>query len=125
MYTTEDKIFNLTNELVVSVEEDFYFLDIDFDSTNCNIIFQEIAKLFLEKDQLNLFRKEAILFIKECLREVDKNGENNYTLFFDNLNILLELDFIELEDIEKLKIRIMNKCAIENKDKKLALTNIS
>lgn len=125
MYTTEDKIFNLTNELVVSVEEDFYFLDIDFDSTNCNIIFQEIAKLFLEKDQLNLFRKEAILFIKECLREVDKNGENNYTLFFDNLNILLELNFIELEDIEKLKIRIMNRCAIENKDKKLALTNIS
>ena len=125
MYTTEDKIFNLTNELVVIVEEDFYFLDIDFDSTNCNIIFQEIAKLFLEKDQLNLFRKEAILFTKECLREVDKNGENNYTLFFDNLNILLELDFIELEDIEKLKIRIMNKCAIENKDKKLALTNIS
>lgn len=121
----DDKIWLLVNEFVVNLEETFYTSDIEFNSEKCEYIFYEIAELFLEKNKFELYRIELYKYTRKCFGEIDQDGLNDCSLFYDNLNILLELDFITIEDIEKLKTRINNQIVINNKNKELTLSNIS
>lgn len=125
MYITDDKVLAVTNELIINIEENFYFLDVEFDNTNCNLVFCEIGKLFAEKNKLELLKIELYSFTRECYRNININEKNTYLLFYDNLDILLSLDFITEEDITKLKIRIMNDMAINSENKQLVLTSVS
>ena len=121
----DEKIWHIANEFVVNIEETFYTLDIDFHSENCNILFYEIVKLFVEKGHIYDYRIEVHKFMKKCYGEVDKNGPNDYSLFYDNINILLELDYINNEDTEKLKLKVKNQIVINNRGEQKTLSHTS
>ena len=121
----DEKIWHIANEFVVNIEEDFYALDIDFNSENCNILFYEIIKLFIEKGHIYDYKIELHNFKRKCYFEADKNGPNDYSLFYDNINILLELDYINTEDIERLKFRVKNQIVINNRGEQKSLSRTS
>ena len=99
----DERLNLLTNEVVANIEEEFYVIDVEFDSTYCNKIFYDLALIFYSKNILATYKIEMYKFIKKCINFVDVNNKNDYRLFLDNLNFLLEIDCIKSEDLLKIK----------------------
>lgn len=99
-----EKFCLLVNEIVANIEEQFYTIDVDFDSTNCNELFNDLARLFYEKNILNIYKIEMYKFIRKCMTCMDIDNNNNYTLFLSRINFLLEIEGINLEDLNKIRM---------------------
>lgn len=121
----DETIWHLANDFVVTLEENFYTSDIEFDSDKCDYIFYEIGKMFVEKNKYTLYRIELYKFIRKCFSSIDKDGLNNYSIFYNNLNLFLELDFMDMNDIQNLKARINNRFELNKNNKEIVLSNIS
>lgn len=113
----DEKLNLLTNEVVASIEEEFYVADVEFDSVYCNQLFYDIAKLFYSKNILNLYKVEMLKLVKKCLICLNRDEKNDYTLFLNNLDFLLEIDCINEEDLHKIKSN--NIFIIKNEQKLL------
>ena len=91
-------IDNIITELIDIINEDFYLLDVNFDSDYCDIVFNEIHSAFVAAKKESQFRIEMLEFIKNCLLKVERDKEYDYKLFLNNVN-LLKLSFLKKQRI--------------------------
>lgn len=127
MNTKEEKILELCNELTLDLEERFYLLDTDFDSTNCNLIFYIICKLFIQKNLFSLFNKKMKEYIDNCFLKINLEEKQDFRFLYNNLNLLTVNNLITKKDVMIVKQMIDSYIGIkkpEEKNKVLKLSNI-
>ncbi len=127
MNTKEEKILELCNELTLDLEERFYLLDTDFDSTNCNLIFYIICKLFIQKNLFSLFNKKMREYIDNCFLKINLEEKQDFRFLYNNLNLLTVNNLIDEKDVMIVKQMIDSYIEIkkpEEKNKVLTLSNI-
>ena len=127
MNTKEEKILELCNELTLDLEERFYLLDTDFDSTNCNLIFYIICKLFIQKNLFSLFNKKMREYIDNCFLKINLEEKQDFRFLYNNLNLLTINNLIDEKDVMIVKQMIDSYIEIkkpEEKNKVLTLSNI-
>ena len=127
MNTKEEKILELCNELTLDLEERFYLLDTDFDSTNCNLIFYIICKLFIQKNLFSLFNKKMREYIDYCFLKINLEEKQDFRFLYNNLNLLTVNNLIDEKDVMIVKQMIDSYIEIkkpEEKNKVLTLSNI-
>ena len=89
---------NIISEIIDIINEEFYLLDIDFNSDYCELLFREIYNAFVASKKASEFHAEILNFIKKCLQQVERDREYDYKLFLTNVNIL-PLSFLRKEKI--------------------------
>lgn len=127
MNTKEEKILELCNELTLDLEERFYLLDTDFDSTNCNFIFYIICKLFIQKNLFSLFNKKMKEYIDNCFLRINLEEKQDFKFLYNNLNLLTVNNLITKNDVMIVKQMIDSYIVFENSEKKnkvITLSNI-
>ncbi len=103
---------NIISEIIDIVNEEFYLLDIDFNSDYCELLFKEIYQGFLSSNKTSEFHVEMLNFVKKCLAIVERDREYDYKLFLNNIHDL-PLSFFKKEKI------------IANFEKQIAIKKIS
>lgn len=103
---------NIISEIIDIINEEFYLLDIDFNSDYCEPLFREIHSAFVSAKKDDKFHVEILNFVKKCLQKVERDREYDYHLFLNNIH-LLPLSFLKREKI------------ISNFEKQIAIRKIS
>ncbi len=98
----------VVNDIITIINEEFYLLDIAFDPNYCDILFGEIYNGFVESKQEEKAYIEMLKFVKKVISTVGLDGEYDYTLFFNKIN-LLPLNFIRKQKIHNAIEKQINK----------------
>ena len=88
----------IISDILEYIDESFYLLDIDFNSSYCDILFNEIYKAFASTNKESQFRIDILKFVKNCMLQLNHNVEYDYNLFLSNI------DYLDLPHLKKHKI---------------------